>query len=41
MGIFEEFLEEDFDEVYWNTKHTIYKWIVPWEKEATTPPNQE
>ena len=41
MGIFEEFLEEDFDEVYWNTRHTIYKWIVPWEKEATTPPNQE
>jgi endoglucanase len=43
--IFEEFLEEDFGEtvedIFWDKKHTIYKWIVPWENEATTPPNQE
>ncbi len=39
--IFKEVFEEDFGEVYWNNKHTIYKWIIPWEKEATTPPNQE
>jgi len=44
-GFFEEFLDEDFGEtvedIFWNKKHTIYKWIVPWEKEATTQPNQE
>jgi len=29
----------DFEEVYWDEKHTIYKWIVPWEKETTTSTN--
>ena len=44
-GIFEEFLDKDFGEtvedIFWDQKHTIYKWIVPWEKESSTEPNQE
>ena len=45
MGIFEEFLEEDFGEtvedIFWDKKHTIYKWIVPWEKQKAASTNQE
>jgi SAM-dependent methyltransferase len=44
-GIFEQFLDKDFGEtvedIFWDKKHTIYKWIVPWEKKATTPSNLE
>ena len=29
----------DFEDVYWDNEHTIYKWIVPWEKETTTSTN--
>jgi len=39
--IFKQVFEKDFNEVYWDKKHTIYKWIVPWEKEVTTPPKNE
>jgi endoglucanase len=39
--IFEAFFEEAYEDVVWDNKHTIYKWIVPWEKETTTPSNRE
>ena len=39
--LFEEVFEKDYDEVAWDNQHTIYKWIVPWEKETTTPSNWE
>jgi endoglucanase len=39
--VFKQVFEKDFDEVYWDKKHTIYKWIVPWEKENTTPSDEE
>jgi SAM-dependent methyltransferase len=29
--------KDDGDEVYVGGSHTVYKWIVPWEKEETTP----
>ena len=35
--LFEEVFEKDYEDVVWDNKHTIYKWIVPWEKEKTLP----
>ena len=35
--LFEKVFEKAYDEIPWDNQHTIYKWIVPWEKETTTP----
>ena len=34
VGVFTMTAEEDDGKV---AEHTIYKWIVPWEKEPSTP----
>jgi len=39
--LFEEVFEKDYEDVAWDNQHTVYKWIVPWEKETTTPSSWE